>query len=65
MFFFFVLNQSVSQSGTWIDRSIIIRLMSVALNAQKLAIDVPRAREDPVSFIYFYVYVPCKFACRD
>lgn len=56
---------AISQSGTWIDRTIIIRLMCVTLNAQKLAIDIPAAREDPVPFIYFYAYVPCKFVCRD
>lgn len=56
---------AISQSGTWIDRSIIIRLMCVALNARKLAIDIPEAREDPLPFIYFHVYVPCKFVCRD
>lgn len=56
---------AISQTGTWIDRSIIIRLTCVALNAQKLVIDIPEAREDPVPFIYFYVYVPCKSVCRD
>lgn len=46
---------AISQSGTWIDRSVIIRLMGVALNPRKLAIDIPGAGEAPLPFIYFHV----------
>lgn len=45
---------AISQSGTWIDRSIIFRLMCVTLNAQKLVVDVPEAARGP-STIYLFL----------